>query len=118
MQISKEVKTIKIKYDNKELTVDKIQDLVEKWYHSLTDNKIENYIKLSTFLEKLDEGAFIWRYGIVNNLKDEHAEYYCFEGYHSNKRTSNYVLDQSQINSEMKFHGCKVYNPKDISSSY
>lgn len=105
----KSTSNVTIKYDGKELTTREMQKLVEEWYHSLTDDKNQNYTKLCNFLQKLDEGAFIWRYGILNNLKYNGNEYYCFEGYHSNKRNSNYIVYQKEINPDMKFHGCKRF---------
>lgn len=110
------IDNVKIKYDNKELTRNEMQDIVEKWYRSLTEDRNENYVKLNNFLEKLDEGAFIWRYSILNNLKYGGNEYFCFEGYHSNMRNSNYIIYKKENNPNMKFHGCKcLYHDNKIS---
>lgn len=91
-----------IKYDSKELTIHEMQNIVEEWYHSLSDDENENYLKLCNFLEKLDEGAFIW--GILKILKCNGKEYYCFEGYHSN--------------TDIKFHSSEVNRYCDYTFYY
>jgi len=68
---------ITIKYDGNEYTIEQIKEEIIKFKKTL----VENYTKFYEFCNKLDEGAFVWKWPDSSSFGGFHSKKMFFHGW-------------------------------------